>query len=205
MEKLAVCLFNFVDCLNHMNGNSYGSCLIGYRSCYSLTNPPCGIGGELKALSVVEFINRLYKTKVALLNQIKELHTSADITFGNADYKTKVCFGKTLFSLLISVGYTHCELLLSGKKRNTSYFLKIHLDRIIHSKIMRIGTCCRSGILTLRQFGIKVQIVQFDIAEIINDFYIHAFDGFIELIKLFHIEIFLNYRGVNFLRSELAG
>ena len=158
MEKLAVCLFNFVDCLNHMNGNSYGSCLIGYRSCYSLTNPPCGIGGELKALSVVEFINRLYKTKVALLNQIKELHTSADITFGNTDYKTKVCFGKTLFSLLIPVGYTHCEhlLLLSGKKRNTPYFLKIHLDRIIHGKIMRIGTCCRSGILTLRQFGIKV-------------------------------------------------
>ena len=47
-----------------------------------------------QALSVVEFINRLYKTKVALLNQIKELHTSADITFGNTD----------------SVSYTHLDV-----------------------------------------------------------------------------------------------
>ena len=49
-------------------------------------------------------------------------------------------------------GVDWLSFLLTG----ADYFLKIHLDRIIHGKIMRIGTCCRSGILTLRQFGIDV-------------------------------------------------
>ena len=82
-----------------MHRNTDCSGLIGYGSCDSLTNPPCGICREFVALLVVELLNSLDKTQVSLLNQVKEKHSSSHISLCYADNKTQVCLCKTLFGI----------------------------------------------------------------------------------------------------------
>ncbi len=53
-----------------------------------LTDPPCGIGRKLESLAVVKLLNCLDQAQVAFLDQVKEEHASADISFGNTDDQT---------------------------------------------------------------------------------------------------------------------
>ena len=82
---------------------------------------------------MVEFFNCLNKTDVAFLNQIEEMHTSADIALCDADNKTQICLGKALFRLLVAFHNALGKLyfLIARKQRNTSDFLKIHFDGIV--------------------------------------------------------------------------
>ena len=86
-----------------MNGNTDRARLVGNRSGDSLTDPPCRVGGELEALCIVELLNRLDKTEVALLDQIEELHSSAEVALGNADNKTEVGFTQALLRGYVAV------------------------------------------------------------------------------------------------------
>ena len=81
-----------------MNGNADGPCLVGNRSGDGLPDPPGRIGGEFKALGVIELFNRLNQAEVSLLNQIEELHPPAQITLRNAHDKAQVSLGKAFFS-----------------------------------------------------------------------------------------------------------
>ena len=118
-----------------MHRNSNGSRLVGDGSCNCLTNPPCRIGGELVAFSIVELVNRLNQTKIALLNQIQEQHPSAHIAFGNADYKTKVCLTEFFLSLFVTFFHSLCQFnfFIGTEKRYFSDFLEIHSDRVVYS------------------------------------------------------------------------
>ena len=82
---------------------------------------------------IIKFINRLDKAEIALLNQVKELHPSADITFCNADNKPEVRFRKLLFGLFVAVRHALCNInfLVGGQKRHSADFFKIHAHGVI--------------------------------------------------------------------------
>ena len=161
MKQLAVCFLYLIDCFNHMNRNSYCSCLIGNCTCDSLSNPPCSIGRKLKALCIIKLINCFNQTHIAFLNKIKELHSSAHISFGNAYNKTEVCLRKPFLCNRIIIRNTNSELnfLFRCKKRHSAYFFKINLNRIVHCSTV-IRCHCIGSICILRKLNLKCNAVQ---------------------------------------------
>ena len=59
-----------VDDLDHVHGDADGARLVRHRARDRLPDPPGGVGRELKALAVVELLNRLDEAEVPLLNQV---------------------------------------------------------------------------------------------------------------------------------------
>ena len=119
-------------------------CLVGYGTGYSLTYPPCCIGRELISLLVIELLNCLDKTEVAFLDKIKEQHTPAHISLGDTYYKTEVGFSKTFLGLLTFLtALLHLlgklNLLFGRQKRNLTYFLKVHPDRVFNTHTVGYG------------------------------------------------------------------
>ena len=96
VQQLAVHLFHLVDGLHHVYRNANGTCLVGNGTGDCLPDPPCCIGGKLKALGVVKLLNRLDQAQIALLNEVKELHAASHIALGNGNHQTEVRLGKTL-------------------------------------------------------------------------------------------------------------
>ena len=92
---------NLVDGFDHVNRNTDGSCLIGQSSCDGLTDPPCGISGELKSSGIVEFIDSLHQAEVAFLNKVKEVHTAVYIMLCNRDDKLQIALNELIFCILV--------------------------------------------------------------------------------------------------------
>ena len=136
MQQLAGNLLDLVDGLDHMNGDADGAGLIGDGAGDCLTDPPCRIGGELEALGVVELLNSLDQTQIALLNQIQKLHAAADIALGDGNDQTQVCFAQALLGLL-AIGAARLDLesqlslLIGGEQRHTADLLQIDLDGVV--------------------------------------------------------------------------
>src|SRR5699024_780569 len=56
-----------VDRFDHVHRNANGARLIGDRTGDGLANPPGGVGGELVAAAVLEFVHRFHQADVAFL------------------------------------------------------------------------------------------------------------------------------------------
>ncbi len=202
MEKLAVCLFDFVDGLHHMHGDSNGAGLVGDGSGDGLPDPPGGVSGELKTFCVVELVNRFDEPEVPLLNQIEELHSPADITLGDADNEAQVRLGEPLFGPHIVLRYPNREFdfLLGCQKGHPADFLEVNLDGVIHGRVFLNARHIRR----FRDFQIKRQTLQSGVAEVIDNLYALAFNDIIQLIKFLDIVIHLHNDGVDFLRGQPA-
>ena len=83
---------------------------------------------------MVKLVNSLDKTEITFLNEIEELHTSAEIPFGNADDKSEISFGKSFFSGDVAVGDFFCQFcfFFGGKQGNSAYFFEVYFDRIVY-------------------------------------------------------------------------
>jgi len=73
-----------------MHREANGSALCGDRSGDPLTDPPVGIGAEAEASGGIELLHRPFKAKRALLDEIKQLHTSLLILLGHRHNKPQV-------------------------------------------------------------------------------------------------------------------
>ena len=73
-----------------MHRDADGAGLVSDRPGDGLTDPPCGVSGELVPLGVVELLHRLDQAQVALLDQVQELHPPAHIPLGNGDHQAQV-------------------------------------------------------------------------------------------------------------------
>ena len=62
LQELTADADDLVDGLHHMYGDADGTGLIGDGAGDGLTDPPCGVGGELVALGVVELFHGLDQT-----------------------------------------------------------------------------------------------------------------------------------------------
>ena len=99
LQQLAADADDLVDGLHHMYGDADGTGLIGDGAGDGLTDPPCGVGGELVALGVVELLHGLDQTQIALLDQVEEQHAAAHVALGDGHHQTEVGLGQLLLGL----------------------------------------------------------------------------------------------------------
>ncbi len=64
--------------------------MIGDRAADRLADPPRGIGAELEAFGVIEFLHSAQQPDVAFLDQIEEVDAAAHIPFGDADDQAQI-------------------------------------------------------------------------------------------------------------------
>ena len=97
-----------------MDRDADGSRLVGDGAGDSLTDPPRRVGGELVALGVVELLDRLDETQIALLNEVKEEHSAPDVALGDGDDQTQVRLGELLLGALaaLALGIERLALLV---------------------------------------------------------------------------------------------
>ena len=151
MQQLAVGLFDLVYGLDHVNGDSYRPRLIRYGAGYRLPYPPSGVGRKLEALCVIELVNGLDKSEVALLNKVEELHTSADVSLCYADNEPEVGLGQPTLcgGVVVADSDSELYLLLGSEQRNLAYLLEIDLDGVVDSDVLVVGdsrgVCGRLG------------------------------------------------------------
>ena len=79
-----------------MDRNANSPRLIGDGARDGLPHPPSGVGGELVAPAVVEFVHGLHQADVAFLNQIQELQSAVGVTLGDGDNQAQVGFDELL-------------------------------------------------------------------------------------------------------------
>src|SRR6516165_11766819 len=68
VEHLPAGAYDLVDNLNHVNGYTDGARLILERATNRLPNPPSGVGRELEAASIFEFVDGFHQADVAFLD-----------------------------------------------------------------------------------------------------------------------------------------
>ena len=89
--------------------------MVGDGTGDGLPDPPCGVGGELVALGVVELFHGFDQAQIALLDQVKKQHTAAHIPLGNGHHQTEVGLGQLLLGLvaLLDVRFQFCHLFVT--------------------------------------------------------------------------------------------
>ena len=68
-----------------MNGDTNRPRLIGDRSGDGLADPPGGVCAEFVAFGIIKLLHGLDQAEISFLNQVKEQHSPADISLGDAD------------------------------------------------------------------------------------------------------------------------
>ena len=118
-----------------MHGNTNGSCLVCNGSGNRLSDPPGCISRKLISLPVIKLFHCLDQSQVSFLDQVKEKHSPAHISFGNADNQTEVGLCQALFGLLIPYFHPLCQfdLLICRQKGNLADLLQIHPHRILNA------------------------------------------------------------------------
>ena len=89
-----------VDAFDHVHRDADRARLVGDRPAYRLADPPGGVGAELEAQAVIEFLNCPQQADVALLDEVAEVHAPANVAFGDTDDEPQVGVGQPLLSTL---------------------------------------------------------------------------------------------------------
>jgi hypothetical protein len=90
LNKRAVDRPHFAHRIDHMHRHANRAALIGDRSRDRLANPPRGVGAELVAAGVFEFIDGPHQAGVALLDQIEERQAAVAVFLGDTDDQPQV-------------------------------------------------------------------------------------------------------------------
>ena len=124
---------DLVDRLDHVHGDADRARLVGDGAGDGLPDPPRGIGGELVALRVVELLDGLDQTEVALLNEVEKQHAAPDVALGDRHDQTQVRLGHAALGLLIALGHALGQLLLllGGEQRHLADLLEVHTHRVV--------------------------------------------------------------------------
>ena len=185
----------------HRNSNSSG--LVCNGSCNCLTNPPSCIGGELKALGIIELFNRFNQAQVSFLNQIQELHSSAQVTLCNADNQTQVGFGQFFLCCLIAVFNANCQVdfILRRKQRYTTDLFQINLNRVVNGNAL-----CAENVLDIFVilFINDVQILYLQVVKVFDNLDALGFQIVINFFNLFRLKVKFTQSIQNFFGVQLS-
>src|SRR5215475_9703130 len=99
IEHLARLTHDFADALHHVHGDADGARLVGDRARDRLADPPRGIGRELVAAAILEFVDRLHQADIAFLNQVEELQAAVGVFLGDGDDQAQVRLHHLLLGL----------------------------------------------------------------------------------------------------------
>src|SRR5690606_13471316 len=81
-----------VDALHHVHGDPDGAGLVRDGAGDRLPDPPGGVGGELVSAGVVELLHRADEPQVALLDQVEQGQTAAQVALGDRHHQAQVRF-----------------------------------------------------------------------------------------------------------------
>src|SRR6516162_3676245 len=87
------------DGLGHVHREADGAGLVGHGPGDRLPDPPGGIGGELVAPGVVEFLHAADQAEVALLDQVEEEHPAPGVPPGQRDDQAQVGLQQVVLGL----------------------------------------------------------------------------------------------------------
>ena len=99
VQHLARGAHDLVDRLDHVDRDTDGAGLVGDRAGNRLPDPPGGVGRELVAATILEFVDRLHQADIAFLNQIQELQAAIRIFLGDRDHETQIGLDHLLLGL----------------------------------------------------------------------------------------------------------
>ncbi len=177
--------------LYHMDRNTDRSCLIRDGAGDRLTDPPGRIGGELEALGVVEFFHRLDQPEIALLNEIKEVHTLADILFRDADHETEVCLHQLILCRLVALRdpLGEVQLPIGIEQRDLADVLQVHPHRVVYGNALFRKEFVDILVVVHLCTAIHVAILIVAVVHVVvRDLDTAVFQDLIDLIDLSHIE-----------------
>src|SRR5215467_11129233 len=90
VEYLARLTHDFADGLDHVHGDADGARLVGGSARDRLPDPPGGIGRELVAAAILEFVDRLHQADIAFLDQVEEQQAAVGVFLGDGDDEAQV-------------------------------------------------------------------------------------------------------------------
>src|SRR5262245_11397163 len=90
VEQQPARTYDLGDCIHHMHGDADGARLVGDRARDRLPDPPRGVGRELVAAAILEFVDRLHQADIAFLDQVEELQAAVDVFLGDGDDEAQV-------------------------------------------------------------------------------------------------------------------
>ena len=82
----------FVDGLDHVDRDADGAGLVRNGAGDRLPYPPGGVGRELVAAPIIEFVHRLHQADIAFLNEIQELQAAVGVALGDGNHQPEVGF-----------------------------------------------------------------------------------------------------------------
>uniref|UniRef100_A0A6J5ZZA6 Unannotated protein n=1 Tax=freshwater metagenome TaxID=449393 RepID=A0A6J5ZZA6_9ZZZZ len=123
---------DFVQLLDHVDGNSDRSPLVGNRAGHGLTDPPGRVGRELVTATVIELLNSANQPKRALLNQVKEGQAAAEIALGDRNNEPQIRFDHVLFGVHVAALDALCKrhLLHCAQQRHAADRSQVEAQRI---------------------------------------------------------------------------
>ena len=104
LDQLFLDAHQFVDRFDHVHRDADGARLIGDRARDGLPDPPGGVGGELVAALILEFLDGLHQPHVAFLDQIEEGEPAVGVAFGDGDHEPKIGFDHFRFGVVGLLG-----------------------------------------------------------------------------------------------------
>ena len=116
-----------------MHRDADGARLIGDGAGDGLADPPRRIGGELVALAVIEFFDRLDEPEVPLLDQVEKEHAASHVALGDGDDQAQVRLGELALGLRVALGHAagDLDLLAGGEQRDLADLLEVHAHRVV--------------------------------------------------------------------------
>ena len=205
LEELTGHADNLVDGLYHVHRDTDSAGLVGDGARDGLTNPPRCVGGELESLCIIELFNSLDEAEIALLNEVKELHATAEIALRDADDKTQVRFGKALLCGFVAVldGDGKAHFFFGGKQRHAADLFQVNFDRVIDGDAFHAHAGIKIVRICAGYIG-KVDVINLDIAEVIDNLNAVRFQRIIEFFNVLRVEIQFADGVENLLCGELA-
>ena len=149
LQQLARDLDQPVDRFDHVHRDADRARLVGQRAGDRLADPPRGVGRELVALAIVEFLDGADQAEIAFLNEVEEEHAAADVLLRDRNDQAQVGFGELAFGFFAAehdgvVGRAVLERFDSRRLRSPSpALLFVHRKsgtRPISLRYMRTGS-----------------------------------------------------------------
>ena len=92
LDQLLLHAHQLVDRFDHVHRDADGARLVGDRAGDRLADPPGGVGRELVAAAVLEFLHRLHQAHVAFLDQVEEGEAAVGVFFRDGNDEPQVGF-----------------------------------------------------------------------------------------------------------------
>ena len=127
-----------------MHRDADGARLIGNGAGNGLPDPPRCICREFVSLCIVELIDRTDQARVALLDQVQNVQTSAGVFFCDRHDKAQIGLSQAVLGLFIALGDAlgQLDFLLGSQQLDLTDLLEVHTHQVIQivfcSKLQRV-------------------------------------------------------------------